>query len=861
MSNYNNSKPNNNYSKEKKKNYIEPEEAKRLNKQSRDEMLITDPAPILSALLIEYTVHNNGTQYQFKSHTENSPSTRFKLHNSGIWAYKNFRTDEAGTIIKLIQEYGGYSYEDALQFYYANMPGSRNYFQEALQLEKLTESYLAEVENKRKELEAKRDANQKLSIKHDSTSKVTNAYPIYSSNEKAKTFLDKRGLNKIPPFIMSIKGEYEKYYEDKDEIIVKNQFGIGVLTGNIKEHIQNIKDKKEFGDDVSGDIHYFEAFKKKDGSVAKTQSFGEKTFSYWLSDDNKNSDTVMIFESKFDAAAAYCHNPKIWTDYSVVIANGVNVAPDISKFIEDNNFKKIINYNQNDFAGVLFSHNIIKDLKYINKKGDYTFVKYEKGEIKQDINDLYKDGKFDDSRFEKSLINQFWNFIKINKVIINEKRAKLSNKNEDGLKDIDEKLLRMIKLKKDLTQHLSEKELNRYKKLESEGFPKDIDKIKTFEKNTGRSIEDLVILHDISQRTKENDDLKEILLNEGVYIMSIKTNKELKEALYKIDISNVDGDYDLEAIEDYVSKNSKDNELNSIIDEWIAYSCENNNKDTIDAAKFFYFADLEFALDRTFKLINIGKNLSNDSVVVDKEKLSTQETNLIVDENTFLEDANVLIDNDEQEIEKVVSTEETINKSERQETKQEIKKEAVKESVSTPTVVEKAIEENNTDEIDLSFEFENFDIILEKLNKELKDVKQLESNNITKEMKKEASGSSKIACYTIWNRLNEKEITDKIVKEQDKDKKEGFVSKRNELGNKCKVNIAMCTDIETSLVSNEAKQTQRIDTKGISSKELVSELYGICNKVSSMVELMKNTLKEIKKNNEVISEQMNQPGI
>lgn len=850
----------------KKTHYIPEDEVKRLNKLSRDEMLASDPAPILDALRIDYTIHNNGTQYLFKSHTESTPSTRFKLFDSGLWAWKNFASEEKGNIIKLIEDYGNYSYKDALQFYYANMPGSRNYFQEALQLEKLTASYLAEVEKKQKELEEKRELNKSFSQKFSSTSKVTNAYLIYSNNERANEFNKKRGLDKHAPFIMAIKGEYEKYYEDKDEIVLRNQFGIGVLTGDMKKHIQTIKDKKDLDENASGDIHFFEAYIKKDGSTAKTQSFGEKTFSYWFSDENKNKDTVLIFESKFDAAAAYCKNPDIWKEYSGIIANGVNVAPEISMFIKENGFKNIINYNQNDFPGVLFSYNVIKNLEDFDKKKNYTFVKYAKDELKQDINDLYKDGKLSDDRFEKSFIKQVNNFIKINKSLINEKRAKLTNQIDLELKVIDEKLIRMVKLKKDLTAHLNTQELARFNKLKDGGFTKDLDKKNILENNLGKGLDDLVILFDISQKYDENSKLKQILQNEGVPVMNINGNEEFKKILYAINLKNEDIDDDnLELIEDYIAKNKKDEEVNRILDEWIAYCCENNNKDTIDMAKCFYFSEMECILDRKFKLINIGKNLENsfsNENTAAKENVTSTENDLIVDETTFLENDNILIDKEEEDSIKV----ENENNNSTPQVDEVAKTEPIKpveqskeeKTVVSETINNKTNPSSQDNEIDVEYEFKNYEEKLNQLSKDLKETKDLETSNITRGFKKEVVEDAKVICNTIWNRLNEKVIINSISSQSDKNKIESLAAKRKSIGELCKINISTCKTIEDSIKETPSSEAKKINTNGISSKALVDDLNQICSKVSSMVEVMKSTLNEIKKNNEIILEQQSQ---
>lgn len=862
----------------KKTHYIPEDEVKRLNKITHDEIKMADPSYMMHVLGIVHKCTKPGVEYRFELNGEDHASAYFKLWDDGYWAWKNFaRPNEKGSIFDLIKKIKRYpdtndGFIEAKKFYLQHDTSIVDRAEEAIQYE-ISKKQILSIEEKQKrekerqiEIEKRREENERLkkenrekAIKNDATSRIINAYPIFNNNENAIEFLKKRGLHQIPPFIMIIKGEKEDRDKQTDDIKMYYQTGIGVLTGDIKKQKHEIEQQrieikkakeqnieKEFilPRDTAGDIHYFKPLVYPDGKILKTKSFGAKTFSYWFSDENKNKDTVLIFESKFDAAAAYCKNPNIWKEYSGVIANGVNVAPDISIFLNEHGFKKIINYNQNDFPGVLFSYDIIKKLDNFDKKNNYKFIKYNKDEFKQDINDLYKDGKLSDDRFEFSFINQINNFMKINKSLINEKRAKLTNKIDSEIKLIDEKLLRMFKLDKDLTVHLNTKELARFNKLKDGGFSKNPEKRNILENNLGKGIDDLVILFEISQKYDENSKLKQILQNEGVPVMKINGNEDFKKILYAINLKNEDIDDDnLELIEDYIAKNKKDEEVNRILDEWIAYCCENNNKDTIDMAKCFYFSEMECILDRKFKLINIGKNLENsfsNENTATKENITSTENDLIVDETTFLENDNILIDKEEIEYVKAesVSTTNEANISNKEDN------------------TEKVISPSSDNSVDIENRLKTYLQRAKDINQILLSIEEIEPDINTKGFLKDTTNSLIVPINSLWGHMNNKKLVSDISS-QPKEKIKELVVIRDEIGLQCKENMNICNKIRNS-INEPIQEGKKIDTSSMTDIDFTMYLHEICSKVSSMVEVMKSTLNEIKKNNEIILEQQSQ---
>jgi len=109
-------------------------------------------------------------------------------------------------------------------------------------------------------------------------------------------------------------------------------------------------------------------------------SFGEKDISFF---QKPNSKDVAVFESKMDYAAAYQQIDFFKTD--VIIANSTSNAFKVADEIK-NRYETVHFFNQNDEPGKKFVREIIDNAKVKN----YSFIKYQKEEVKQDINDLIK---------------------------------------------------------------------------------------------------------------------------------------------------------------------------------------------------------------------------------------------------------------------------------------------------------------------------------------------------------------------------------------------------------------------------------------------------------------------------------------
>ncbi len=335
-----------------------------LSQKTKDELKLTDPYQVLDALGIEYKLRGN--RYEFKARTERTASANLYVDKSGEWKYKDFGSGNNGTIENLIMDTTGASYKEALE-YVINNSTIRDYVQEKIDELKGKRSIKKEVN-----ITLKKEENLKK-IEKQIKSKVI-AIKDVKRYALAIEYLKSRGIIKIPPQFKMITGEYI----DKNNQ-TRKAFGIGIETLNSK----------------GADIHFL----KQIGSL-KTMSFGEKNISYFKSKEPAKS--VAVFESKMDYAAAYQQIDFKLTD--VLIANSTSNAHKVAKIIKDK-YNDVQFYNQNDKAGIQFVRDVTKEYGVT----DFKYIKYDKSEQNQDINDLVKNNVELEKREEQSFISKLKN--------------------------------------------------------------------------------------------------------------------------------------------------------------------------------------------------------------------------------------------------------------------------------------------------------------------------------------------------------------------------------------------------------------------------------------------------------------------
>lgn len=337
------------------------EEFSQLSKRTKDELKLTDPAPVLDALGIPYKEKNG--RYEFKVRSDDkTASANMYIDRSGEWKYKDFGGNN-GTIENLIMETTKVSYKEALDYAIVHS-GVTDHVKERLDELKGTRTAVRTAAD----LSFKMQENLKRAEIHIN-SKVTSVKEL-KDYAPAVEYLASRGIHRVPPQFKMITGEYMA----KDGTI-KKAFGVGI-------------------ESIGGgaDIHFLKPL----GNM-KTMNLGEKNISLFESQIPTKS--VAVFESKMDYAAAY--NQRDFTNTDVIIANSTSNAHKVAEVIKDK-YVHVIFYNQNDRPGIDF----VKKVSSEAQQPDFKYIKYQKNEQGQDINDLHKNGVQLEQREEKSFMSK-----------------------------------------------------------------------------------------------------------------------------------------------------------------------------------------------------------------------------------------------------------------------------------------------------------------------------------------------------------------------------------------------------------------------------------------------------------------------
>jgi len=343
---------------------LSDDEVKSLMNQTRRELYLQDPEPVLQALGLEYKRMGNDS-CRMNIRGEKTPSAFISLKH-GEWKYKDFGNGSSGTIENVVMDATGISYKEALNYSLQHL-GVKNYLEEALQLNNTQVTLSNEHKQRIKDLK-KRNLQREAS---HAVSRVTSIKDV-KDYPPAVEYLESRGIKDIPPHIKLITGEYKNRQGE-----VKRAFGVGVETLN-----------------KGADIHFL----KQIGDL-KSMSFGEKEISYFK---NPNSNKVAVFESKMDYAAAY---QQINIDAAnVIIANSTSNYKQIADILKRENFQTVHFFNQNDRAGYEFVVNVTENAN-IKKFGciNYNVM----SEYKKDINDLLLEDIKIKERFKTADLESF----------------------------------------------------------------------------------------------------------------------------------------------------------------------------------------------------------------------------------------------------------------------------------------------------------------------------------------------------------------------------------------------------------------------------------------------------------------------
>ena len=366
-------------------------EINELKSTTKEMLQTTDPSNVLNALGIDYKTKRNGTEYNFRLRSDDkTPSASVYLAKDGNWKFHDFGSGESGNIVNVVMNATNMNFKDAFN-YSLQESGLKNLVEEALEVNKEQNRVQLRQEHQSK-LEELKSINLTKSQSNNITTKVVDYRSINTDDKDIIDFLNKRGIENIPQNMFVITGQIDGVKADGSEYSFRNT-GVGVLTGDMSQPVDL--------DNVGADIHFLKPVMKKDGTVMKTQSFGNKDIT--LIPGQIASKDYAIFESKMDYAAA---TSKLeLDDKNIIIANGIGQSNKIVDMLNENGFDKVTFFNQNDTPGERF-------VSEIAGKADiekFDFIKYDASqENKQDINDLVKNGVELNSRIVENGTREQW---------------------------------------------------------------------------------------------------------------------------------------------------------------------------------------------------------------------------------------------------------------------------------------------------------------------------------------------------------------------------------------------------------------------------------------------------------------------
>jgi hypothetical protein len=342
-----------------------------LNKLTNQEVSITDPAPLLDRLGIDYKTTHGGQRYEFKARDERTASANMYLSKSGEWVYKDFGAERGGSAIQLAMDVLGRDYRDSREFVLDSL-GIRDRAKEAFEeLGRAKQDASSGVsEEELASIKEKMQQNSYRSKAYAADSQVISAEPLDPNNKQIMNFLNSRGfeIDKMPEWAQLITGEYKKFDAEGRESI-KQRFGVGVMFDN-----------------GGGDIHYLKPIELPDGETLKTMTFGNKDITTIEPEVPTEENSFAVFESKNDAIATYHQVDKL-KEQTIIIAHGTSNISKVVQAVKNGGYEYGDIYNQNDIAGAKFASTLIKDAELEH----YSYIGYKDGEYKLDINDLHKE--------------------------------------------------------------------------------------------------------------------------------------------------------------------------------------------------------------------------------------------------------------------------------------------------------------------------------------------------------------------------------------------------------------------------------------------------------------------------------------
>lgn len=201
-------------------NKISQQELNELKTMTKEHLLYADPANVLNALGIDYKVEQGGSRYNFSIRAEDKTKSAFMyIGKSGAWQFKDFGSNQSGTIENVVMLATGMNYKDALN-YSLDANGLKNLVSEAIDINK-AQHQIQLTQEHRDKLEALKNANLEKHSKSDVHSRVVSYREITPKDTTVLNFLEARGIDGIPKDMFIIEGRLQELEKMEMPILTK----------------------------------------------------------------------------------------------------------------------------------------------------------------------------------------------------------------------------------------------------------------------------------------------------------------------------------------------------------------------------------------------------------------------------------------------------------------------------------------------------------------------------------------------------------------------------------------------------------------------------------------------------------------
>lgn len=438
---------------------------KKIYTKIKQEVIFSDPAPVLSSLGIHYK--SSPRRYVFKAREERTPSANLFEDGSGKWIFKDFGFEGQGNnIVDVVMLFSNSDFKEAL-LYCADTLKVSSY--------KELNSYQSEKQDKERAFKKLQDKAKQVALNignnddYDYSNKTDSTFSLELISKK--TYFSFDSLKKSMEYTQN--SYILKKLEDLIDYIEYRKFDdfkmLEVYYTKSK-YINKDGEEKQFSRFMLGlpySFRYQFLPKEQLNSIDKTCGVELrvpqldakiKTFSY-LPDGEKKTSTfllsnkqkkLMVFESVFDYLSI---QPEInISDTDVAILNGVGM---VKHFL--NNMKAVKEYSHPNYEDIYFLKQndtpgeiaVLKMLPFFKENfsfANFHTMAYAKDEYKYDLNDLKCKSNLSANEIVKNRIVPYNNFFKDSSIIQEIEEEEQQRKEEifemlvDGSRDTNKTL-------------------------------------------------------------------------------------------------------------------------------------------------------------------------------------------------------------------------------------------------------------------------------------------------------------------------------------------------------------------------------------------------------------------------------------